>query len=825
MPHRLFCRACPAPRPPPVPGPRFSSDLPREATADSIDCIVIAQSESDVRFRWTSVTRQHRLCEGARAMREEQARHDIAVIGGGLAGTCAAIAAARLGRRVALVHNRPVLGGNSSSEVRVWVCGATAHGVHRYARETGIMGELYTENQFRNPEGNPYYWDQVVLDAVLAEPLIDLYLNTDVREAEATGPEDARVLHAVTGWTLGSERRITFRAEQFLDCTGDGLIGHLAGARHRIGREARAEYDEPWAPEEADGALLGSTILFYTKDAGRPVKFVPPSYARELSTTPILRNRVLRTGDNGCDYWWIEWGGELDTVHDNERIRDELHAAIMGIWDHIKNSGEFDADRLTLEWVGSLPGKREYRRFLGDHVLTQRDVLEQRQFPDAVAFGGWSVDLHPVEGMYANEPGARQRYADGIFHIPLRCLYSANVANLFFAGRDISATHVAFGATRVMATCATLGEAAGTAAALCVAEDLTPRELATERRDLLRHALVRQDASVIGLPHTDPDDLARTARVTASSTTEVLAAEPDGTEEEYPLTRDVGLLLPADPRLDSVAFLASTDLPDGTELTVELWDTGLPENGVPVHRLATTTAQVKAGPAEWATAHFGHVPASLPAQAVVLVRAHPHVSLRLVRQRVDGVLSLRRKARGDAAVDHDIPEEEGQRVVEWSARELRRTSFCFRAAPETRALAPEKAVGGYQRPYGGPQMWSSARVADPSRMDEWLLLEWDGPRAPREVHLVLDDDVDEYLNNLHRHRTPFEIMPELAASYVLEGRDASGRWHELARVEDNRRRHRVHELAGDTDLCALRVRVTATHGADRAHVVAVRAYA
>lgn len=409
-------------------------------------------------------------------MREEEVHYDIAVIGGGLAGTCAAIAAARLGRRVALVNNRSVLGGNASSEIRVWVCGATAHGVHRWARETGIMGELYTENQYRNPEGNPYYWDQVVLDAVHAEPNIDLYLNTDVREVDASGPDDRREVHSCTGWMMGSERRITFHARQFLDCTGDGLLGHLAGARHRIGREARSEFGEPWAPSEADQALLGSTILFHSRDAGRPVKFVPPAYAKDLSTTPILRNRILRTGDNGCDYWWIEWGGELDTVHDNERIRDELQAVIMGVWDHIKNSGQFpDAANLTLEWVGSLPGKREYRRFLGDHVLTQQDILEQRQFEDRIAFGGWSVDLHPVQGMYAEEPGARQRYADGIFHIPLRSLYSANVTNLHFAGRNISATHIAFGATRVMATCATLGEAAGTAAALCVAEDLTPR--------------------------------------------------------------------------------------------------------------------------------------------------------------------------------------------------------------------------------------------------------------------------------------------------------------------------------------------------------------
>ncbi|MFJ2959797.1 FAD-dependent oxidoreductase [Streptomyces sp. NPDC087270] len=758
-------------------------------------------------------------------MRHEHHHHDIVVIGGGLAGVCGAIAAARLGSRVALVHNRPVLGGNSSSEVRVWVCGATAHGVQRFARESGIMGELYTENQFRNPEGNPYYWDQVVLDAVRAEPLIDLYLNTDVREVEADGPEDARAVRSVTGWMMGSERVLTFTGEQFLDCTGDGLVGHLAGARYRLGREARREFGEPWAPEEADGALLGSTLLFYTKKADRPVKFVPPSYAKDLATTPILRNRVLRTGDNGCDYWWVEWGGELDTVHDNERIRDELSAVIAGIWDHIKNSGEFDADDLVLEWAGSVPGKREYRRFAGDHVLTQQDILEQRQFADRIAFGGWSVDLHPVQGMYAEGPGARQRYANGVFHIPLRCLYSANVGNLFFAGRNISATHIAFGATRVMATCATLGEAAGTAAALCVAEKLSPRTLATEHTDLVGQVLLRQDASVMGVANTDPADLARTAtRVTASSHLRRLAAEPapgDGCEP-FALERDIGILLPVDPALESVDLLVSAA--GGADLTVELWGTLLPENGVPLERLAGTRVAVPPGGPGWVTAPLPYRPAS-PANVVLVVRAAPGVALYLVPDRTEGVLALRRKADGDAAVDHDIPEERGQPLVEWSARELRRRSFCFRVSPETSAFAPTKAVGGYQRPYGGPQMWVSQTTAGSGRGSEHLQLEWDGEQELRTVHLVWDDDVDEYLNNLHRHRTPFEVMPELVRDYRLLARTADGGWRTAAVVEGNRRRHRVHRFTDEPlRTTALRVVVDATHGAPRAHLFAVRAY-
>lgn len=550
-----------------------------------------------------------------------------------------------------------------------------------------------------------------------------------------------------------------------------------------------------------------------------------PSYVRDLAATPVLRDRVLRTGDNGCDYWWIEWGGELDTVHDNERIRDELQGVVLGIWDHIKNSGEFpEAENLTLEWVGSLPGKREYRRFVGDHVLTQQDILEQRPFADRVAFGGWSVDLHPVRGMYADEPGARQRYADGVFHIPLRCLYSVNVSNLLFAGRNISATHIAFGATRVMATCATLGEAAGTAAALCVSTGLSPRELTLKRPETVRRTLLRQDASLMGAADDDPGNLALGAVATASSHLSRLAAEPTAAEpgERYPLDRDLALLLPADPSVEAVDLLVHGESTPA-DLTVELWDTGRPENAVPLGHLATATVVVPPGGPHWVTARFGHRPPAAH-NVVVIVRARPGAALVLVPHRTDGVLALRRRAEGDAAVDHDIPEEEGQAVLEWQARGLRRHTFCFRLSPDTRAFAPAHAVGGFQRPYGGPHMWSSDALPRAGSDGTWLRLDWDREQTLTEVRVVFDDDVDEYLNNLHRHRTPFEVMPELVRAYRLQALAPDATWHTLVSEAANRRRHRVHRLAAPVSTRALRLVVDATHGAPRAHVSAFKAY-
>ena len=279
----------------------------------------------------------------------KQIQSEIIVIGGGLAGICAAIAAAREGKQVVLIQNRGVLGGNSSSEIRVWVCGATKHGVNRYARETGIMGELFLENQFRNPQGNVFQWNLLLLEKVKEEQNIQLYLNTEVIDVTVEG----HTITSVIARTQGAENTYQFLGEYFIDCTGDGIVGEGAKAEFHMGRESREMYDESLAPEVADDRMLGSTLLFYTKDTGEKTKFIAPSFAKKITDTTIIKNRTLNPTDNGCAYWWIEWGGELDTIHDNEKIRDELLSVVYGIWDHIKNSGEYEADTLDLEWIGT----------------------------------------------------------------------------------------------------------------------------------------------------------------------------------------------------------------------------------------------------------------------------------------------------------------------------------------------------------------------------------------------------------------------------------------------------------------------------------------
>lgn len=745
-------------------------------------------------------------------MRLLDSRADITVIGGGMAGTCAAIAAARLGRTVNLINNRPMLGGNASSEIRVWVCGATAQGGQKFARESGIMGELWLENLFRNPDGNPYYWDQVVLDAVRAEPNITLWLNTDVNDVEMSEDSDPRIV-AVTGWQTGAETHIRFESSVFIDATGDALVGFLSGAEYRLGQEPRDEFDEEWAPEAGSDDSLGSTMLLYTKDVGHPVKFVPPSIAIDVSKTSIATHRPISLDANGCTNWWIEYGGQMDVVHDNEQIRDELWGVIYGIWDYIKNSGKFDADNYTLEWAGSVPGKREYRRLVGDYILNQNDIMGQTEFEDAVAFGGWSIDLHAPGGVYHPGAPAKNLFGSGTYDIPYRSLYSRNVPNLMMAGRDISASHVAFGSIRVMATCAIVGEAAGTGAALAVDRDLSPREVGEVALVDLRRTLLRQDASILGAIWDDPRDLALTATASASTTLRNLSYECEDDAEPYSLAvGDVALVVPAEPRVSGLSLLLGVEA--ATTVTVELWETAGGQNYLPAIQVAAAEILVDAG-RHWTPLPLEHTPAD-PRNVVLVVRKADGVSLFTGGSRsAYGVLGLVQREPRVLRTD-GLPQANS-----WDADPLRRRGVHLRIEQATDAYSADKVIGGYARPFDGPQMWSSEPMSD--GREEWVQLDWPEARLIGRVDAIFNDDVDEHLNNLHRDPKPFDVFPELVRDYRIEVR-VGGSWQTIAEVRDNRHRHRVHTptrpLLGD----ALRLVVLSTNGSATALVSSVRVF-
>lgn len=449
---------------------------------------------------------------------------DIFVAGGGMSGVCCAIAAARQGARVILCQDRPVLGGNASSEIRMHIVGANTDrpgaDLQLEARESGIIEEIRLENAFRNPQRSPSVADCILYEKCRAEPNLQLFLNTSVVSAvveEAAITEVEAIRHS-------TEDRYLVASKVFVDCTGDGALGSAAGAGYIHGRESRQEHQESLAPEIADEKTMGSTLLFMARKHDQPVPFIAPSWARKFRPEDFrLRGCVGGPKEEpGWDYgyWWIEWGGHLHTIKDNEDIRDELLSIVMGVWDYVKNAGDHGADNWALDWFGMLPGKRESRRFLGHHLLTESDVLSSRAFEDAIAYGGWPIDIHPIKGIDDRDvPPCVQTPVPRLYDIPLRSCVARDITNLMFAGRNISATHVAFASTRVMATCAVVGEGVGVAAAYAVETGLPPAELATNKVAIttIRQRLLAEDAFLIGEKLSQASNLLSVGRVTASS--------------------------------------------------------------------------------------------------------------------------------------------------------------------------------------------------------------------------------------------------------------------------------------------------------------------
>ncbi|MBL9176849.1 MAG: FAD-dependent oxidoreductase [Verrucomicrobiaceae bacterium] len=449
---------------------------------------------------------------------------DLLVAGGGIAGVCCALTAARLGARVILCQDRSVLGGNASSEVRMHIVGATGlsagEELQNELREGGIIEELRLDLAVQNPQRSPALMDLLLYDKCRREPNLALYLNTTVVSAVV---EDG-IIREVRAERPSTEDSFIIRAKTFVDCTGDGRLGIEAGAPFMRGRESKAQFGESLAQDEADTRTLGSSIMFQARKHEREMPFEAPPWARRFNADDFKLRPYGQSGfDLGLEYgyWWIEWGGCLDTLKDNEHIRDELLAITLGVWDFVKNHSDIDASHWALEWVGFVPGKRESRRFIGQHILTESDLLTSRAFADAIAYGGWPIDTHPPEGVDAPElPPCTQHHLPLIYDIPLRCCVSAGPRNLMFAGRNISATHIAFASTRVMATCAVVGQGVGTAAALALKQNVLPTDIATDAKLVrdIQQRLLRDDCYLIDISNEDPHDLVRTAaQISASS--------------------------------------------------------------------------------------------------------------------------------------------------------------------------------------------------------------------------------------------------------------------------------------------------------------------
>lgn len=749
-----------------------------------------------------------------RALRSVDLPCDFAVVGGGLAGVCAAITAAREGLSVVLVQDRPVLGGNSSSEVRLWVLGATSHmgNNNRWAREGGVIDELLLENLWRNPEGNPLIFDTVLLEKVKAEPNLNLLLNTAVFEVEKAGEE----IGAVRGFNSQNSTLYTVRAPLFCDASGDGIVGFLSGAAFRMGAEAREEFGEGLAPNASYGELLGHSIYFYSKDAGRPVKFVPPAFAlKDITAIPRWRNIAAK--DFGCRLWWFEYGGRHDTVHETEQIKWELWKVVYGVWNHIKNSGLFpEAENLTLEWVGTVPGKRESRRFEGPVILTQQDVVKRNHWDDAVAFGGWSLDLHPADGVYSERPGCNQWHARSVFAIPYRCYFSRNIPNLFLAGRVISVSHVAFSSTRVMGTNAHGGQAVGMAAVHCMRDKLRPADLVEPKRmAALQNALLRNGQHLPGLRLRHADDQALQARVSASSTLRLGVLPPDGRSLSLETPWGMWLPLPAGP---VPSFGLIVDAPKGGTLRIELRCGDRTDDHTPSEVLAVWEQTLAPGLEQRVKCAFPTV-LERARYGLVAVFGSADMTVHTSAVRLTGVLAVGR--RGVKAVSSSgaqvAPPEMGIENFEfWTP--LRRPegqNLALTIEPPLDVFAAESILDGVDRPTDAAHAW----VADLNDPAPTLTLAWEQPRTIRAVDLWFDSDFDHPLESVLLGH-PERASPFLVSTWTL----ITGDGRVLATGTDQRLSRAQVVLPEAVVAERLILQCGKTHGGCPAAVFAVRVW-
>lgn len=700
----------------------------------------------------------------------------LVVVGGGISGVCAAVTAARAGIEVVLIQDRPVLGGNASSEVRLWILGATSHmgNNNRWSREGGVMDEILVENAYRNPGGNPVILDTVMLDIVRREKNIKLLLNTAVYDIEKSSPGR---ISMVRGFCSQNSTFYDVSGTLFCDASGDGIIGYMAGAAFRMGAEEKETYGEMFAPDtDRYGALLGNSIYFYSKDTGKPVKFVAPDFALQ-DITEIPRWGRITPAEHGCKFWWLEYGGRLDTIHDAEDIKWELWRVVYGVWNHIKNSGQFpEAENMTLEWVGIIPGKRESRRFVGEYTLIQQDIIEQRFHEDAVAFGGWAIDLHPADGVYSTHNGCIQYHSKGVYTIPYRCFVSRDIDNLFFAGRTISASHVAHGSSRVMATSGFGAQAVGMAAAMCIRKGVMPGDIAKpEYIGELQNLLNRAGQSIPGTAICCEGNLAAGASVSASSELGLACLPFDGPWNK--LDFSAAQLLPLEPGT-RYGFTVEVKAGADTVLTAQLRHSEKPANYTPDVIAETLEIPVAKG-THRVKLEFS---ATLPERqyGFVTFMRNEDVSIRMSGMRCTGVVSVFNKFNHAVNNNGKQTPEPGLGIDSFEFwcpdRRPAGHNIAMEISPAVEAFGAGNAVNGVVRPRLSPNAW----VASPGDGQPRLKFEWDKPRAVSRVTLFFDTDFDHALESVqmeHAERT----MPFCVRSYEL----ADGNGNVLYKCTDN----------------------------------------
>lgn len=793
-------------------------------------------------------------------MQHRERIQDLVIAGGGLAGCCAALAAARQGLRTALVHDRPVLGGNASSEIRVAVHGAAQF--HAYARETGIIHEILAAERARNHEpilengGTNSVLDLVLYDLCQQESNLTLLLNTAVQDVELEGgvsglardaqrpppgfalgyaerpacAESSRIA-ALVATTNGAETRHVLRAPLFVDATGDALVAHLAGCAWRMGSEGREQTGEGHAPERGSTDTMGNSIHIRARDTGRDAPFSPPVWAVQHSDPSFFAQRGRHANEPRGGYWWLEIGVPWHTIHDNETIRHELTRHALGVWDWMKNHDPVMRERCrtwALDWIGQVPGKRDSRRVLGLHLLTEQELHGDTVPEDTVGHGGWFIDLHTPGGLLAptSEPHAAAGYKDeslaalgsvGPWALPLRCLIARDVDNLFLAGRCMSFTHAAMGSARVMGTTALMGQAVGTAAALVHAHGGSAHA-AVALAPAVRRRLQRDGVWIPRAAERESDDLAPLATATASSqqlshgigTDDVVSDGGLGRHwcrnadnRSVALDRQVAQLIAcAGGRLDHLEICLDNKTDAAVDLPLSLWRLDHAHDARPEADtcLARTRLRVPPGTAQWLT--WPVALAGLPAGYLRLdAAATPGLAWRSSTGLLPGQWAWRRLGA--------------------TGTKLRRLGdgWCqaFRIAPAQAVYPPREVLAGGGRPDRSTGTWRS----DPGQpMPQWLELAWPTPVTIAQIEI---QHGAQLLREVHAE-PPYYRHPPCARDYRLLAWTGTG-WQELRRITGNFQRQRRHCLESAIRTDRLRVAIDASNGDAAVEIAALRVYA
>lgn len=673
----------------------------------------------------------------------KQYEAELVIVGAGLAGICSAIQAAREGLKVALVNDRGVLGGNSSAEIGVFINGANDGGkLNLNAREGGIISEIMLNYKYATPaRTNHMVLDSVLLDMVYKESNIEMFMNTCVDSLEM---KDGAIV-SVAGTQNTTESRWEISGQWFVDNTGDGALGAMAGAEYMIGREAKSTFNEQIPGEEADKYVLPSTLSFNTYDMGYKVPFVGPDFAFDIPETGILARRDVR---GLSTRWFFEIGGDYDHVKDRELIIKDHKKLLYGTWDYLKNSGVYpECDTYDFGHIGVIPGTREYRRLVGDYVLTENDIRNQPDFEDTVGNGGWNIDLHAIKGVFDEDLINRHIHFDGTYQIPYRVCYSKNVPNMFMCGRCMSMSHVAFGSARVMATLSTVGQAVGMAAALCKKYDVNPRAIYTDYLKELQQSLLKNDQLVIGARNEDQADLAKEAKVTASSvlpfeladlstidyqarlsqiTPQFKAAyqrDYKGIEDGKKLETNMGMMIPTDGTIETLQVCVKN--PRKTKLHYEVCLPRKKENYGPDEVIREAYVEIEQNDEfTWID-----IPVNVTIDGryvLILFKRNDWITFGVGGDALPTTTMLLSTPNTHPEVCHISTMDIAQYTWERSS-----ISPCFKTIPEQKVYEPENVINGYNRAYGVPNMWVS-KVGDGHE----LSLEWDDERVISQLQIT-----------------------------------------------------------------------------------------